>query len=161
MLFVIFHRRFTTCCENCCDSMCRPIKKLTGESAADIRYKQRKEERAAERRREDEMAAEEKAAKHAIRIEKQRLQLARLKATSVTADDISTICEQPKRTKPRKKLGWTPFKLRSGSEQVLVLRPTLYLLLSQGLFRLRNSPGVSTQFYRRRRPNYRRYFATR
>lgn len=64
------------------------------------------------------MASEEKAAKHAIRLEKQRLQLARLKTKASHGDDVSIVSEQPKRTKPRKLSKWKPFQPKTSTAEV-------------------------------------------
>ena len=87
--------------------MCRPLKRLTGTSAAGERYKQRREDRARDRRREDEMAAEQRETKHAIKLERRKRELNRVQTKNRNSSDVAEIVsEQPNR--PKK--SWIPFK---------------------------------------------------
>ena len=94
------------CCESLCELVCRPLKNITGTSAAGERYKQRLEERARDRRRDAEMAAEDREQKHAIKLERRKRELSRLQTQNAATSSVEVVDEQP--TKPRK--SWKPFK---------------------------------------------------
>jgi hypothetical protein len=123
IILVIFHHKMLMCCESICELVCRPLKNVTGSSAAGERYKQRQEERARDRRREAEMVAEDREQKHAIKLERRKRELSRLRTQNAATSSVEVIDEQP--IQPRK--SWKPFKQFARRDVPVILYLTLRL----------------------------------
>ena len=149
LILVVCHKSLIVCCEEICETVCRPLKRLSGTSAAGERYKQRREDRSRDRRREDEMAAEQRETKHAIKMERRKRDLNRLQTRNqeLGLDSTVIVSEQPSRPKR----SWIPFKRpRSTTPPVSVARlpliytSTAYLQIFLALLRIRNSCSYPT-----------------